>query len=238
MKKVQSSIVMAIVISLAANIAQAEFSVGVGLSNNQVQPEFNQLITFEPDMTSQRYHLITQERKGRTASLGLSVSVQEDYLDGFLTMGLATRFTLGFSGVSGQFTERNGSQLDWKLGPLTQYGLEARFAIKPVAWSTGTFKRGVYCSIGSDIASADFTIRADNVPFSDSADGRVATLGCGFELTRQSNRWDFGIRRTMGFLDSRVETRQISAIRSLEYEFDIDSWGIGATYNRRIGGSK
>ena len=236
MNRTQSSVVAIFTLLFAASVAQAEFLVGIGLSNYQMQPKFNEFTTFEPVDQVQRFRQLTQERDRLAGALDLSFSMRQEYLNGRFSLTSSAKFQLGFSGVSGRFSNYIEAPLDWKLDPLSQYGVESRISFKPTAWINKPNKRALYCSIGINKASADFSIRADGVPFSDTAEGRVSTFGCGIELTRESHIWDFGLKRSHGFLNTYVETRDISAIRSLVYEFEVDSWGVGITYGRRVGG--
>ena len=235
MKRKMSSVLLPILLLSIGSYSHAEIVVGVGLGIDDSQPEFSQLITFEREESVQRYHLIGQKRENRTGALNVSLGVREEYFDGFLALSFATDLKLGFSRVSGQVTDRSGSSFHWKLDPLRQAGVETKVALYPKAWSTAATTRGVYCVTGLDFARADFSVQASGLTLSDTADGKVSSIGCGLELERNSNTWEFRLEYSIGLLQSNRDTPTIPDVQRLTYDVDIDHWGFSIKYSRKIG---
>ena len=219
------------------SLAETTFFVGAGLKNDQMQPQFNQLVLQEPTANgSWQGSQIGQRDKSSVSAAKLSLMMRDTFVQNrvFVSASLDFQGSLATVGT-GQIDLTDNNHLSWKLNPIAQIGLTSRVGYTPTAWKSGNSELGIYLSIGAHKANSDFTVAVGGQSETFGARGKTRTVGLGLAYERGKHLLDFGLNRTDGFMDYQVDTSKVPSTQLLAYEFDVKYWALELNYFFRLG---
>lgn len=217
--------------------AEVEYFLGVGVGADLSDVRFSQLTQFTPEPNgSWTGRIVRQNSDSRLGAVKLSGSARAYYLKDRVFIDHSIDFQHSLDDIgSGSFAGGSADGLKWNLGALKQAGLESRVGYTPMQWRGSDAKKSLYLSLALHKAFADYDVSAANVPYSDTADGRLRTLGLGIELTKKNRVLLFELKRTDGFIETKVDTSRMPAINQLYHSFSLDFWRFGVHYRHRFG---